>query len=219
MKNLFKLCIACCTLLFSGCTLIMWGHNSAIGENTTYQSFAKDTVRAFGKTQSKDKAQLVLMGDTYWYFIAPEDTEKLLQVLNTQLPKPFATLDNQPFEIKLSENAKSYHSSFELYYLPQNQEEKTKLLNLGFKPTEKNPKLYSNSYALTGEIYRKANNVIKHYQFETALPIDIKLGKTSRYVKDYSKLIENIGMTPVTLAGDVVLLGLGIVLSPLLLLD
>lgn len=219
MNNVLKFCIVSISILLSGCTLFLWGHDPAVKSYSSYQDFAKDTVRAFGQTQSKDKAQLVLMGDTYWYFIIPEDTEKLLHVLNTQLPKPFATLDNQPFEIKLDENAKSFHSRFELYYLPQNQEEKIKLSNLGFKPTEKNPKLYSNSYTLSGEMYRKANDVVKNYQFETALPIDIKLEKTSHYVKDYSKLIKNIAMTPVTLAGDVALLGLGIVLSPLLLLE
>lgn len=217
MKHLIKICLMSLSFLLSGCTALLWGEDPAVRSHTHYEQFATDTVRAFGKTQAKNNEQLVMIGDNYWYFIAQKDTAELLKVLNTKLPKAFATSNNKPFEVRLEGDAQSFYSSFTLYYEPQNDNEKNVLKALGFT-SAKNPKLYEKDYYVSGKIYRSSKKINQSYQFETALPISIQIGKTSSRV-DPAKLLEKIAITPLTLAGDVVLVAVALVVYPFTLLE
>ncbi|MGQ0286627.1 hypothetical protein ACT2CV_05440 [Pasteurellaceae bacterium 22721_9_1] len=213
MKKLIKLGVIGLSVILSGCTMLLWDYDPVTEETVKREDFAKDNVRAFGQT--KTNQQLVMMGDTYWYFINPEESAELFKVLNTKLPKAFSTAQNQPFNVVLSENAKSFYSNFTLYYEPQNSKEKAILENLGFNPTKQNPKLYNKGYRLTGEMYLKANDVARNYQFETPLPIHIKTEKTSTKITDPVGFVAKVVATPAMLVGDVALVGLAILLSPI----
>ncbi|MGX2950635.1 hypothetical protein ACWIUA_07010 [Ursidibacter sp. B-7004-1] len=217
MKHLIKVGLATLSFILSSCTVMLWGANSAVHSHTYYEQSATDTVRAFGKTQDKNNEELVMVGDSYWYFIDKENTADLLKVLNTKLPKAFATSDNKPFEVRLSDNAKVFDSTFTLYYEPQNDNERNVLKELGFSLFKDN-KLYRKHYSLKGKIYRPSKKIDQNYQFETALPISIQVAKTSNSV-DPGKLLQNIALTPITLAGDVVLVAITVVLYPLSLLE
>lgn len=217
MKHLVKVCLVGLSLLLSSCTIFLWSHDPAVRSHTYYEQSAMDTVRAFGKTQAKNNEQLVMIGDSYWYFIDERNTAELLKVLNTKLPKAFSTPNNKPFKVLLADDAQSFSSSFTLYYEPQNDNEKNVLKTLDFTSTKK-PGLYEKDYDLKGKIYRSSKKINHHYQFETALPISIQVGKTSSEV-DPIKLIEKITMTPITLAGDVVLVAIELVFSPLSLFE
>ncbi|MDO5054412.1 MAG: hypothetical protein Q4D86_03735 [Pasteurella oralis] len=205
----------------SGCTAGLWagGQNSSfipgssdiISTDIKAKEIAKDTIRAFGRT--KDKQQIVMIGDSYWYFISPKQTEQLQTLLNTKLPKAFNTKANKPIRINLTKSAKGFSTdSLWLHYQPKTEREIKIVRELGFRKTSK-PEIYAKEYYFEGEIYKKAENIKLEYQFETTLPVSINTLESETNI-DGSLLLTKIAATPVALATDIILLPVLLITLP-----
>lgn len=222
LKQMLRTSLFSTLFALSGCTAWLWaGGNSSgfipgSGNIVTTQhetkEIATDTVRAFGKT--KNDQQIVMMGDTYWYFIDAKHTDALQKLLSTKLPKAFGTLRNEPFNVYLGTDTKAFGTGlFTLYYIPQNAKEIKTLTELGFASTKEKPTVYTKSYNLSGQIYKKAENINTEYQFETALPISIKVSKSETDI-DGSLLATKVAATPLALAADIILLPAALIMLP-----
>ncbi|QIM62741.1 hypothetical protein A1D29_05225 [Pasteurellaceae bacterium Orientalotternb1] len=188
------------------------GSGDIVTTHNETKEIAKDTVRAFGKTQNNQ--QIVMMGDTYWYFISSVHTNELQKLLNTKLPKAFSTQKNQPFGIYLDSNAKGFSTGhFSLYYQPKTAQETSTIKTLGFTPTKPDPQIYRKQYKFEGEMYKKADNIKLEYQFETALPVSIQVSKRETNV-DGSLLATKVATTPLALAADIILIPAMLIMLP-----
>lgn len=222
LKRIIHLALFSLILTLTGCTAWLWaggngggfipGSGDIVTTHNETKEIAKDTVRAFGKAQNNQ--QIVMMGDTYWYFINTAHTNELQKLLHTKLPKAFSTQKNQPFGLYLDSNAKSFSTGyFSLYYQPKTTQETNTLKALGFTPTKYDPQTYRKQYKFEGEMYKKADNIKLEYQFETALPISIRVSKSETHI-DGSLLATKVATTPLALAADIIFIPAMLIMLP-----
>lgn len=211
----------CAAMSLNGCTLLLWGKDSPFRETTTRHELAKDEIQAFamvGKPHSQlQQGSLVMMGKQNWFVVNPQDSAKLQGVLNVKLDKAFQIVDRYqheplksfPVELK-TVDSNDFSTEFCLRYNTGKAADIAKLKALSFKEVQpKQSAQKTNPYYIyctqaSGQFYRTPQNHQADYRFETPFPVSVTY-QVSKTHTDVGQLLGNIAMTPITLAGDVVL--------------
>ena len=204
------------TLLLNGCTFIVWGMNDPFSETTSYPLVGEDSIQSFGmvkeNTAQLAKNSLVMMGKQYWFVVNPDDSLKLQAVLNADLDKQFQMVEQNPrytyraLPVTLkSKESKAFTSDFCLRYDTEKAAEAAKLEALSFKKTSSdNKSFYLRCMTAEGRYYQAPQSLKADYRFKQSVQVEIRYKVTTKHT-DAGKLIENIGATPLALAGDAVL--------------
>lgn len=224
----------CAAMSLNGCTLLLWGHDNPFSETTTQHEVAKDEIQAFGVVKQAnsqlEQGSLVMMGKQNWFVVNPQDSAKLQGVLNVKLDKAFQIVgkyNHQPLQsfpvvLKAADN-NDFSTDFCLRYDTAKAADIVKLKALSFKEVQpgKSAKnqtpYYLHCTGAAGKFYRTPQNYRADYRFETPFPVSVTYSITKKHT-DAGKLVGNIVMTPLTLAGDAALAVTALALSPLALL-
>ncbi|MCP1771334.1 hypothetical protein [Neisseria perflava] len=216
IRVLSAACVAAAAL--SGCTAMMWSAGSG-GPNIRYRDevdVAKDNIYAFGLARKTDgelqKGSLVMMGGQYWFVIPPERAEKLLPVLNIDLPNRFtikpedsaalrAPSELSALPVNLDKDSMTFESRFCLAYRANNADEKAKLKAIGF---EGGDRYFKQCFQTGGTLFAKPVNAREDYRFQSSVPVRIYIEKMKinkgRVAGNTLKVIA----TPLTIALDTV---------------
>lgn len=200
-------------LSLSGCTMLLWGHDSPMSTTYHYQDAGTDKVHAFGITKQQttqlQKDQLIMMGEQYWYALTPKSSEDLLAVMNAKLAQRYRIFngDNQQelsaMPVELRDEGKHFASHFCLRYQPKNAQEKATIEQLSFKALEKQRQIYTRCFYSYGDIYATPANVKADYQFEQTVPVKLTLRHSKTKIEDAGKFAAYVLWTPITLAADI----------------
>ncbi|MDO4908198.1 hypothetical protein [Neisseria sp.] len=225
----------CAAMTLNGCTALVWKMNDPFSETATRHEVAKDEIQAFGvvKQANSQLAQgsLVMMGRQNWFVVNPDDSARLQGVLEAKLDKAFQIvgaythqpLDSLPVRLKAADG-NDFSTSFCLRYDTADATDTAKLKALSFeakqpgKQAKNRTPYYIRCENASGRFYRSPPDYRADYRFETPFPVTVSYTATKKHV-DAAKLVSNIAMTPLTLAGDAAAAVVKLAVLPLRLLE
>lgn len=231
-KTIQLILLFCCLHLFVGCTSLLWGKKTndrflsgsddVITSSVNQVLIHQDTLRGFAKLQNNqhNSPQLMVIGKQFSYIFDSGETE-ILRFLNSELdPKYWRIFPKQncncAIQLKLqdSNNPKilNFSSSVEFIYTkPQlSSEDKHLLEKLSFSMNKEFP---SYTVHLTGNVVG-LNQEMKNLElqnFSQPYPINMYSYKNQKNIH-FGRMLSYIALTPFTLATDVILSPLYLIL-------
>ncbi|TCK01715.1 hypothetical protein EV694_0337 [Volucribacter psittacicida] len=189
-----------------------------------------DEILAFGMTKEADP-RFVFLGNKYWYVINKQDSQKLLNLLQTKFKYNFIITNDQKMPY-LSESGKAvqeeliikaeynnFTSSFCLHYQTADKKELKKLEELNFTFNEKTA-FYQYCISLKGSLYQAKSLPTTQQRMKQSIPITVIVtGMLSHEQSEFGKIVNKVSLTPMALALDVMTFPLVIIALPFMLLD
>ncbi len=205
MKKVFSVgLIISIAFSFQSCVLttLLWSEGVVVNEKEKIP-ITNDTIYSFLKTQNKtkqiDKDTLIMVGKKYWYVVDKLDFNEIYGTLNAKLPKAF-TIKEKHVPIEIEDDKLRFSSFFILNYEPANAIEKKILKDLDFSHKYGTKNTYEKWFLIKGKIFLPQKNAKIDYTFQTPL-------KASLYSSTYFSL-KKVALTPIAVAGDVILIPL-----------
>ncbi|QIW16271.1 hypothetical protein A4G20_07960 [Pasteurellaceae bacterium RH1A] len=210
------------SLILPSCTLMLWERDKPYSTYYSTQVVAEDQIHSFAVVKSGHQqaelpaGSLIMMSGQHWFVLEPQDSQDLIKILSAKLNKAFDLTYSCSSDTRLQalpvtlHDAKSnqFTSDFCLSYQTSKAQEKATLKNLGFK-LEKDGR-YTYEVAAKGRYYATPQAFKADYKFETRVPVKISLSTRTTKL-DGDTLAENLFLTPLTLATDLIILPLGAV--------
>lgn len=232
---------AAAVFMLNGCTGLLWEQEGLVAgsrgmthkeQKITVKKAGTDQIRAFAKTNATSKTlppnRLLMMGDEYWYLVDEDDSKALVPVLGSKLSQRFTISQIHPKTGKSVNKIKELHVGIEkgkftidrlcLNYsispnLPDSEQrrEQNMLEQQSFEHDGNN---YQRCFGqVWGQVYNKPDNLPAEYQFEQSIPVQLYTVSRKDVKKVNGKIVaRNIALTPLTLAGDIVMFPLYVVL-------
>lgn len=228
--------------MLNGCTGVLWKQEGFLAgshgmnyeeQKITVKEAGEDQIRAFAKTNAAGKTlppnRLLMMGDKYWYLVDENASKALVPVLSGKLSQRFTISQTHPKTGKPVNQIQELHVGMEEdkftinrlclnYSISPNlseseqKQEQNMLEQQSFKHERNN---YQRCFGnIRGHVYNKPDKMPADYQFERSIPVQLYT-VSSKYVnKVNGKIVaRNLALTPFTLAGDIVLLPVWLVLG------
>lgn len=214
MRNLFIILSA--TLLAQGCTALLWSANPAVEEvESSKQTQLEDKIFAIGKNQQAQAtiaAGTVLIIGQKNIYVLNKGSEKLFEIYKNIPDRKYLSPSlESTLEFRLND-ANAFSGAVTFSYLKQTPIDDSEwdiLLNkLGFQ--KQNDKLATIYLSISGKIHPHADaNQSQQAASKFRQSYPVLFYKTKRITQvNPDNIIENAVMTPVSLAGDMILLPL-----------
>lgn len=204
---LFSLAVLAVSMSLTGCaSFSLGGAPKAVKKEIISTVIAQDSIRGFGMLKST--GQFVMMGETYWYVLDNDSSQRIQQLIDAKLQNRFE-IDTISIVFHDDEN-RLWGGRTTLYYTAGNKAEIQKLGQLGFQRVcdrddcPKDKVKFGTYFPVQGELFAKTPSVAPEHQFSPALPVDIFAEHTKTEVSGKSVMASVA--KPFAMAADVVTL-------------